>query len=60
VLMTNGRRPGGQRDPTDAAVGRMMASAPLTIRIDLDPEPGRGSGPAPGSGRLLQGAHARD
>jgi hypothetical protein len=23
----------------DAAIGRMMASAPLTIRIDLDPEP---------------------
>jgi hypothetical protein len=22
----------------DAAIGRMMASAPLTIRIDLDPE----------------------
>jgi deazaflavin-dependent oxidoreductase (nitroreductase family) len=33
----------------DAAVGRMMASAPLTIRIDLDPEPARGRGPAPGS-----------
>lgn len=25
----------------DAAVGRMMASAPLTIRIDLDPAPER-------------------
>jgi deazaflavin-dependent oxidoreductase (nitroreductase family) len=24
----------------DAAIGRMMASAPLTIRIDLDPAPG--------------------
>jgi hypothetical protein len=24
----------------DAAIGKMMASAPLTIRIDLDPEPG--------------------
>jgi deazaflavin-dependent oxidoreductase (nitroreductase family) len=23
----------------DAAIGRMMASAPLTIRIDLDPRP---------------------
>jgi hypothetical protein len=23
----------------DAAIGRMMASAPLTIRIDLDPVP---------------------
>ena len=23
----------------DAAIGRMMASAPLTIRIDMDPEP---------------------
>jgi hypothetical protein len=23
----------------DAAIGRMMASAPLTIRIDLDPAP---------------------
>ena len=23
----------------DAAIGRMMASAPLTVRIDLDPEP---------------------
>jgi deazaflavin-dependent oxidoreductase (nitroreductase family) len=30
----------------DAAIGRMMASAPLTIRIDLDPapEPKRGHG----------------
>jgi deazaflavin-dependent oxidoreductase (nitroreductase family) len=25
----------------DAAIGRMMASAPLTIRIDLDPPAGR-------------------
>ena len=25
----------------DAAIGRMMASAPLTIRIDLDPAPER-------------------
>jgi deazaflavin-dependent oxidoreductase (nitroreductase family) len=25
----------------DAAIGRIMASAPLTIRIDLDPEPSR-------------------
>ena len=25
----------------DAAIGRMMASAPLTIRVDLDPAPGR-------------------
>jgi hypothetical protein len=24
----------------DAAIGRVMASAPLTVRIDLDPEPG--------------------
>jgi hypothetical protein len=23
----------------DVAIGKMMASAPLTIRIDLDPEP---------------------
>jgi hypothetical protein len=23
----------------DAAIGRMMASAPVTVRIDLDPEP---------------------
>ena len=23
----------------DAAIGRMMASAPLTVRIDFDPEP---------------------
>jgi hypothetical protein len=23
----------------DAAIGRMMASTPVTIRIDLDPEP---------------------
>ncbi len=23
----------------DAAIGRMMASAPLTIRVDLDPAP---------------------
>ncbi len=23
----------------DAAIGRLMASTPLTIRIDLDPEP---------------------
>jgi deazaflavin-dependent oxidoreductase (nitroreductase family) len=27
----------------DAAIGRMMASAPLTIRIDLDPAPERKS-----------------
>jgi F420H(2)-dependent quinone reductase len=25
--------------PWDAAIGRMMGSAPLTIRIDLDPRP---------------------
>jgi hypothetical protein len=27
----------------DAAIGRMMASSPLTIRIDLDPMPKRGT-----------------
>jgi len=27
----------------DAAIGRMMASSPLTIRIDLDPMPKRGA-----------------
>jgi hypothetical protein len=30
----------------DAAIGRMMASAPMTIRIDLDPVPH----PSPKSG----------
>ncbi|MBX6355861.1 MAG: nitroreductase family deazaflavin-dependent oxidoreductase [Micromonosporaceae bacterium] len=30
----------------DAAIGRLMASEPLTIRIDLDPEPA-----PPGTGR---------
>ena len=35
----------------DAAIGRMMASAPLTVRIDLDPEPGRGSEPGTEPGR---------
>ena len=29
----------------DAAIGRMMASTPLTVRIDLDPDPAR-PGPA--------------
>jgi hypothetical protein len=30
---------GGLTDQWDAAIGRMMASAPLTIRIDLDSAP---------------------
>jgi len=37
LLETTGRRSGLPRQ-WDKALGRLMASAPLTIRIDLDPE----------------------
>jgi hypothetical protein len=51
LLETTGRRTGLARHDAlarsrtlpcqwDAAIGRMMASAPLTIRVDLDPAPG--------------------
>jgi hypothetical protein len=34
-----GARSRTRRYQWDAAIGRMMASDPLTIRIDLDPRP---------------------
>jgi hypothetical protein len=47
LLETTGRRTGLARHTPvgngldgDTFIGRMMASAPLTIRVDLDPAPG--------------------